>query len=129
MSSFNDWYFEKGWGDSWGVLVYADHDLKKLVKHFQKFLTVNTEDGEAYYFRFYDPRVLRVFLPTCDQTQLKDFFGPVNYLICEDEDSAFAFVFSLDNGVLLTEKITRNEVMTFNPAEKKKRSSFRNFWS
>ena len=58
---FERWYFEKGWGDSWGVLVFSNEDMKSLHKHFRKFLMVKTEDGEELYFRFYDPRVLRIF--------------------------------------------------------------------
>src|ERR1039457_2587105 len=61
---FEKWYFENGWGNSWGVLVYSGEDMKSLHKHFRNFLMVKTEEGEELYFRFYDPRVLRIFLPT-----------------------------------------------------------------
>ena len=62
------------------------------------------------YFRFYDPRVLRIFLPTCDAAQLKEFFGPVAHFICEDEDPAFGLVFSLEQGKLKTEKVPVKEL-------------------
>jgi hypothetical protein len=114
-TEFRKWYFDKGWGDSWGVLVYSSEDLKTLVKHFRQFLMVKTEDGEELYFRFYDPRVLRVFLPTCDSRQLKEFFGPVDYFICEDEDPTFADIYCLNNYELVASKITKEEVLTFNP--------------
>jgi hypothetical protein len=84
---------------------------------------VKTEEGEELYFRFYDPRVLRIFLPTCDREQLKDFFGPVDYYLCEDEDPAYGLVFSLENSALKTERISKQEVMLFNPEKKKKRFS------
>ena len=33
-------------------------------------------------FRFYDPAILRAFLPTCDASQLAAMFGPIEaYLI------------------------------------------------
>jgi hypothetical protein len=120
---FRNWYFEKGWGDSWGVIVYSVMDLKSLVKHFRHFLMVKREDGEQLYFRFYDPRVLRVFLPTCDERQLNDFFGPVDYFICEDEDSGNGLVFSLHKGELKVDKIKKEEVVTFHPEIGKKK-----FW-
>ena len=46
--------------------------------HFRRFLLVEAPDGDSWYFRFYDPRVLERFLPTCDAAQLTDFFGPVS---------------------------------------------------
>jgi hypothetical protein len=120
----SEWYFEKGWGDSWGVLVYSQEDMKYLHKHFRKFLMVKTEDGEELYFRFYDPRVLRIFLPTCDQQQLKEFFVPVDYFICEDEDPGYGLIFSLEERSLETKKVTKEEVMRFDPGQRKRRFSF-----
>ena len=119
-TEFMKWYFEKGWGDSWGLMVFSSEDLKTLVKHFRQFLMVKTEDGEELYFRFYDPRVLRIFLPTCDQKQLEEFFGPVEYFICEEEDPEKGTVFSMLNGALNVESITREQVKLFSPVLKKK---------
>ena len=73
-SEFAKWLAINGWGNSWGVYVLCFNDFDVLHKHFRKFILVKTEDGEELYFRFYDPRVLRVFLPTCDEDQLKEFF-------------------------------------------------------
>ena len=120
---FEKWYFDNGWGASWGVLVYSQEDMKSLHKHFRKFLMVKAEDGEELYFRFYDPRVLRIFLPTCDKDQLKEFFGPVEYYICEDEDPGYGIVFSVQDGSLKQERITREKVIGFEPEVKKRRFS------
>jgi hypothetical protein len=79
-------------------------EFDEVYNHFRKFLIVETEDLEKLYFRFYDPRVLRIFLPTCSSSQLDEFFGPVDRFICEDEDPAFALVFSLRKGLLITER-------------------------
>lgn len=35
-------------------------------------------------FRFYDPRVLRLYLPTCTSTELEQVFGPVGTFFTED---------------------------------------------
>ena len=66
---------------------------------------VLTEDGKTLYFRFYDPRVLRMFLPTCAPEQLAEFFGPVESFYVEDEDPARALRFSLEAGALKTETV------------------------
>ncbi|MEO6253866.1 MAG: DUF4123 domain-containing protein [Ferruginibacter sp.] len=104
-SDFEKWYKENGWGNGWGIPIYSTFKFEETYHHFRKFLLVKTEDGEQLYFRFYDPRVLRIFLPTCDEKQLKEFFGPVHHFICEDEDPEFALVFSFEKNVLKTERI------------------------
>ena len=37
------------------------------------------------YFRFYDPVVLRTFLPTATPRQMEDFFGPISAFYVEGE--------------------------------------------
>ena len=104
-SRLNKWILENGWGNSWGIFIQSQASTEEIRKHFRKFLLVETEEEEELYFRFYDPRVLRVFLPTCNYIQLNEFFGPVQKYICEDEDPVNALVFSLENGALQKELI------------------------
>ena len=56
-----------------------------LRHHFRQFLMVELPDRKQVYFRFYDPRVLRLFLPTCNAEQIPLLFGPIQYYIMEDE--------------------------------------------
>ncbi len=95
----------KGWGKSWGVLINSTATFEMLYKHFRKFLLVMTEGDKQLYFRFYDPRVLRIFLPTCNSNQLIEFFGPVKQFIMEDENPEFVLRFWLENGLLKQDKI------------------------
>ncbi len=106
-SEFGKWLLDKGWGNSWGVFIETNDTLEELQKHFRKYLMVKTEEGREMYFRFYDPRVLRVFLPTCDAAKLKDFFGPVKVFGMEDEDPQFAVEFIFEDGKLITRKISK----------------------
>jgi hypothetical protein len=46
--------------------VAEDLEFRALRKHFRSFLMVRAPDGKTLYFRYYDPRVLRVYLPTCN---------------------------------------------------------------
>ena len=73
------------WGESWGVYLTSSRPFEEVRKHFRHFLMVRTEDGKSLYFRFYDPRVLRIFLPTCDAGELRQFFGPVDSYLMEGE--------------------------------------------
>jgi hypothetical protein len=116
---FRKWYMENGWGNAWGIMMQSTLPFEETYRHFRKFLLVKTEEGEELYFRFYDPRVLRVFLPTCDAAQLKDFFGPVDYFICEDEDAAFGLVFSFEHGLLKTTKVPKQNFFDTERAKRK----------
>jgi hypothetical protein len=113
--TFAHWYLRQGWGKSWGVLMKSSRSLEDLAKHFRNFLLVKTETGQSLYFRFYDPRVIRVFLPTCDNAQLREFFGPVDYFLVEDEDPAFVLRFWHENGVLRTQRIGVADMIASTP--------------
>jgi hypothetical protein len=47
---------------------------------------VKDPDGRILYFRYYDPRVMRVYLPSCNATEMKTVFGPALSYVMEDED-------------------------------------------
>jgi hypothetical protein len=79
------WIIVKGWGNSWGIFLTSAAALEVLCAHFQQFLLIKAEDDRELYFRFYDPRVLRVFSPTCTSEELKQFFGPVTRFLMEGD--------------------------------------------
>lgn len=111
QNDFGKWFFEKGWGDAWGILIQSSYPMHELHKHFRKFLIVGTEDKQELYFRFYDPRVLRIFLPTCNTEQLKEFFGPIDYFIMESDNPAFAIKVWLENYELKSMQISKDVFM------------------
>lgn len=76
------------WGAAWGVFVAAPVGLDALRHHFRKFLRVVDEQGRQLVFRYYDPRVLRLYLPTCTESELELVYGPVHGFLIEDEDPA-----------------------------------------
>jgi hypothetical protein len=77
----------EGWGQSWGVYLTCPRSFAEVRKHFRKFLLVKSqEDGRTLYFRFYDPRVLRLFLPTCNASETAEFFGPITEFLMEADD-------------------------------------------
>jgi hypothetical protein len=41
--------------------------------------------GKRVYSRFYDPRVLRVYLPTCTPIEISQFFGQLSRFATENE--------------------------------------------
>ncbi len=95
--------FGELWGQSAAVHVVTAASLAELRTHLRHFLMVVTEEGKNLYFRFYDPRVLRLFLPTCAPEQLTEFFGPIEAFYAEDQDPAKALRFTMEDGALKTE--------------------------
>ena len=85
QTAFISWLFNGGWGQSWGIYFSSDTDIDSLHFHWQQHLIVHDEAGKESYLRFYDPRVLRIFLPICTSEQLEEFFGPVKYFVVEGE--------------------------------------------
>ena len=83
---FTGMVLEEGWGKSWGIFVLSTADLEELRRHFRRFLKVQDEKGKTLIFRYYDPRVLRVYLPTCNARELLALFGPASLFVLEGED-------------------------------------------
>jgi hypothetical protein len=51
-------------------------------------------------FRYYDPRVLRVYLPTCWPAEVSTFFGPVSAFITGGDDPGEILEFRNERGTL-----------------------------
>jgi len=91
---FFDWLFDEGWGDSLCIWLTSEAPILDVRAHFRRLTIVEMPDGQMVYFRFYDPRVLRAFLPTCDEAQKAQMFGEaVERFFVEDETGAAPLVF------------------------------------
>ncbi len=88
-------FIRKAWGNSWGVFFRSDTSLKKLRQHLKQFLVVRDTSGNRLVFRYYDPRVLRVYLPTCVREELRTVYGPIDCFWTESEspDELLEFCF------------------------------------
>lgn len=75
----------EGWPHAWGVPLTAAAELDELRRHFRRFLRVADEQGRPLLFRYYDPRVLRTYLPTCTAGELDIVFGPVDSFFLADD--------------------------------------------
>ena len=68
---------------------------------------MKTEEGQELYFRYYDPRVLRTYLPTCTPDELEQVFGPVLEYALEDEVEETLLRFRFAGGKLT---VTREDL-------------------
>jgi hypothetical protein len=108
-SQFTDWVVVDGWGKHWGIFVRSAEDLTVVRRHLRSLLVVHDSDGDPLVFRYYDPRVLRVFLPTCNTEQLTNFFGPIDNYQLESEGADALLRLRLIKGAL---KLERREFTT-----------------
>lgn len=83
------------WGRSWGLFLAAPVELEAVRRHLRHFLKVKDERGRHLYFRFYDPRVMRVYLPTCNTDELRLLFGPLEAWLVEGPEGATLLRYTL----------------------------------
>jgi hypothetical protein len=89
-----------GWGASWGTFLRTETGIKQLRKHLRQFLRVRDQAGRRLIFRYYDPRVLRIYLPTCSHSELDTFFGPVTSFVMEGESPEEMLEFRNEGGLV-----------------------------
>lgn len=104
-SAYTRWFLEEGWGRHWGVLLQSQANLMALRAHFQRLLLVQDQAGRKFNFRFFDPRVLRTYLPTCEPQELRAVFGPVRRFFAEAENGSDLLIFGLKDGLLETKTL------------------------
>lgn len=80
-------------------------DIHALSTHLRKFI-YQVIDGREYFFRFYDARVLKKFLPTCDEEQVLEFFGPIDQFMIGGDTENEVIQFRQEHGILKKQPIT-----------------------
>lgn len=83
-TEFANWVLG-GWGERRGMLVQVPENvgLPVLRRHFRKLNTVYGEDARPLVFRYYDPRVMRMYMSTATPEEIKTIFGPVSRFVME----------------------------------------------
>jgi RHS repeat-associated protein len=78
-------------GPAWGCFVVSSSGFEAVRRHLRGWLTVNSPEGEAWLFRFWDPRLLPIFLRASLPDELNAFFGPIDaFAVIDPVGSAFA---------------------------------------
>ncbi len=97
---FTEWVLEEGFGAHWGIFAHSRASMIEMRKHFRSLLNVYDENANSLTFRFYDPRVISKFLPTCTAEELATFFGKVDTFFAEDDVGENLLSFQMENCVL-----------------------------
>ncbi len=95
---FTEWVLNECWGKNWGIFAQSRKPLSGMRTEFRELVTVYDENGDPMTFRFYDPRILRKFLPTCEPDEIKELFGSVDAYFAENEETGNLIRFQRENG-------------------------------
>ena len=107
--AFLETLLRSGWGKSCGIFCTSQSPFEELLSHFRSFLLMSAREQPPIYFRFYDPRVLRALLPTCEPQELRAIFGPVASYLVESERSDMMLAFSPGADRLITAQVSLAE--------------------
>jgi hypothetical protein len=99
-------FLEQAWGNSWGIFLKCDTTRDRLRRHLRGFLKIRDQAGGLLLFRYYDPRVLRTYLPSCATDELRTFFGPIQRFTVEGETGKTTLEFGFDGSKLVQREIS-----------------------
>ncbi len=77
-------WHDEGWGQAWGILIRSTLGIDALRRHLRSFLLARLPDGQMALFRFYDPRVWRVYWPSCTADEKARWLRGVNEVVAEE---------------------------------------------
>jgi hypothetical protein len=81
-------------GVGWGILIVSDAPKEQLRAHLVQLLRAKLSDGREMHFRYYDPRILKAFLPSCLEEEVAAFFGPVTQFVLQENEKEDRICFS-----------------------------------
>jgi Domain of unknown function (DUF4123) len=101
-------FLSQAWGNSWGIFIRCDTSQDRLRRHLRSFVSVRDPRGQRLLFRYYDPRILRTYLPTCTSQELEYVFGPIECFMSEGKVAENLTEFRFDRGKLVQRTISLN---------------------
>ncbi len=95
----------EGWGEAWGILLSSSAGLPAVRRRLRHFTQARLPDGSGpMLFRFWDPRVLRTYMPLIEPSAIQAWFQDIDRYILETEDGSGSIRFSLRNGALTSSR-------------------------
>jgi hypothetical protein len=86
------------WQNGWGLFLNSDARLDVLRRHLRTLLMVRHYKGNVMMFRYYDPRIMRIYLPTCNSEELRTVFGPIGCFLIESSEPGVLQEYSYSKG-------------------------------
>jgi hypothetical protein len=93
-----------GWGKNWGILISSRENLAFVRRRLRHFTQARLPDGQGpVLFRFWDPRVFRVYMPLVEPGEITPWFEGIERYVAETEDGKGSIRYSFKNGSLAVE--------------------------
>ena len=89
-------FWDQALGKNAGILFTSKESPDQIYAHLRSMFIVRDEEDREFFFRYYDPRVFRAYLPTCTAEELSEFFGPASHFLVENEAGKIS-VYSLEH--------------------------------
>jgi hypothetical protein len=99
-SAFTDWLLSNMWGRHWGILARGPEDFATVARRFRGLFIVRGPEQEPLYFRFYDPRALRMVAPVCTPEQIAGIFGGTREIWLEGTQPGTVSILTAADGAL-----------------------------
>jgi hypothetical protein len=96
-----------GLGQSWGIFLRSGEEQARLRQRLRTFNQAKLPDGRVVLFRWWDPRVFRVYMPTCNADDLALWFAIVDEYLCENIDGDAFTIYRKRTGTLALEEAER----------------------
>ncbi len=94
-------WWTQGWGDNWGMVISSSSDLRTVRRRLRHFTQAKLPSGEGpVLFRFWDPRVFRVYMPEVEAPALADWFKHIDRYVVATEDGKGSIQYFLKDGAL-----------------------------
>ena len=94
-----------GLGQSWGLFLTSSQEQARVRQRLRTFNEAKLPDGRVVLFRWWDPRVFRVYLPTCNADDLETLFAGIDSYVCETDDGAGFTIYCARDGALAIERV------------------------
>ena len=94
----------QGWGKAWGMWITSSADLYTVWSRLRHFTQVKLPSGEGpVLFRFWDPRVFRVYMPLVEGPDVEGWFKGIDAYVVEAEDAKGSIRFTAAGGAVKVE--------------------------
>src|ERR1039458_1121293 len=97
---FTRYLIDTGWSSNLATFLRTETGIKQLRRYLRELLRVRDESGNRLLVRYCEPRVLRVYPPTCWPAELNTFFGPISAFITGGDDPGQILEFRNERGTL-----------------------------
>ncbi|VUD41579.1 hypothetical protein TDB9533_00518 [Thalassocella blandensis] len=103
-SPFTHKVLSMGWGNAWGIFAVGSRDceLTHIRNRLRRIARVQGPNGKPLLFRYYDPRIMRAYLPTCLHSEVDRIYGSLSTIMMEGDDPQTMLRFTQESHVPLT---------------------------